>query len=111
MTETLTTPVDATKDGGGKRVDRRYWTVAYRKPRSNRFHRIDLKLTWKEASELAAEVLNALEGYQVYTTTTLEAEQDDYVCDEDKGNILSETGRRVRISDNGVLPEGVVSPA
>jgi hypothetical protein len=87
------------------------WTVAYRKPRANRFHRIPLQLTWKQAMVLASLVYNALDGYEVYTVTTVEADATDRVCAEDKGNVLSvSTGRRVRLVDNGKLPEGVQVP-
>lgn len=88
------------------------WTVAYRKPRANRFRRIPLQLTWRQAQVLATLVFNALGGeYEVYTVSTAEAEATDRVAQEDKGNVLSHTGRRVRLVDTGALPEGVQVPS
>lgn len=83
------------------------WTVAYRKPRANCFRRIDgVALSWDAATELALDVSQAMPGYQVYYVPT--AESDALRSDEDAFNILVDSGRRVKIKEGGVLPEGVV---
>lgn len=86
------------------------WTVAYRKPKANRFLRIDgIALSWDAATELAAEVQEAMPGYQVYYIPT--AEYDAHRSSEDAFNILVDSGRRVKIKEGGVLPEGVTDPS
>jgi hypothetical protein len=86
------------------------WTVAYRLRRANRFLRIDgVALHWDEATELALEVSEALGSrYEVYYVPTLASESEQVF--EDRGNILVDSGRRVKIKEGGVLPEGVVAP-
>jgi hypothetical protein len=85
------------------------WTVAYRKTNANRFLRVDgVSLDWDAATELAVEVSEALgEGHQVYYVTTRQDELDGRVCEEDIANLLVDSGRRVRMVEGGVLPEGV----
>ncbi len=84
------------------------WTVAYRLRRANRFLRVDgVALSWDEATELALDVQEALgHRYEVYYVPT--AESDAQRADDDQGNILVDSGRRVKIKEGGVLPEGVV---
>lgn len=83
------------------------WTIAYRKPRANRFLRVDLDLSWGEAERLADKVATALPDQQVYYVPNARAEREGYVVDEDRGNILVDSGRRVRVREGGVLPEGI----
>ncbi len=83
------------------------WTVAYRLRRANRFLRVGgVALSWDAATELALDVLEALgDRYEVYYVPT--AESDALRADDDQGNILVPSGRRVKIKEGGVLPEGV----
>ena len=83
------------------------WTVAYRLRRANRFLRIDgVALPWDEATELALEVSEALGSrYEVYYVPTAASDAEQVF--EDRGNILVDSGRRVKIKEGGVLPEGV----
>ena len=82
------------------------WTVAWRMPRENRFVRaINWAGTWTQAREMAAAVRELLPPLaEVYYTSTLQAELDGRVHAEDRGNILVDSGRRVRIIDSGMLP-------
>lgn len=83
-------------------TDRTGWTIAYRKPRANRFQRAsDWSGTWQEATRMAAEFIARNPGMQVYYTSTRQAELSGKVCAEDIGNILTDTGRRVRIVETG----------
>jgi hypothetical protein len=84
------------------------WTVAYRKPKANRFVRVDgVSVSWEAATELSQDVIKAMPGYEVYYVSTRQAELQGLVCEEDRGNILVPSGRRVRIVEGGTLPEGV----
>jgi hypothetical protein len=77
------------------------WTIAYRKPRANRFLRVALALTWAQAWELAGRFVAANPGLEVHYVTSREAELTGYVVEEDVRNILVESGRRVRIVEGG----------
>lgn len=94
------------------RADRRYWTVAYRHPRANHIKRVpQLALTWEESYALARKVQEALPpGFEVYYVTTAEADAHGFTSEEDRGNVLVASGRRVRMRETGVLPEGVTAP-
>lgn len=84
-----------------------HWTVAYRKPRANRFLRVDLALTWDQARAVAAALVEAMPGFEVFYTTTAAAEASGYVTPEDRGNILVESGRRIAVREGGELPAAV----
>lgn len=85
------------------------WTVAYRKPKGNRFLRVDgVALHWDAATELALDLKEARPELEVYYVPTREAEETGWVHAEDIGNILAPTGRRVKILEGGVLPIGLV---
>lgn len=81
------------------------WTVAWRKQASRTFTRaINWAGTWAEATEMAASVGELLgDGYQVYYTVTAAKERDG-INREDAGNIMVDSGARVRIIDGGMLP-------
>lgn len=80
----------------------RFWTIAWRKPRANRFHRAtDLATDWHTASTVAAAVGYLRPDLQVWYVPTKAAEESGYVSAEDVGNILVPSGRRVRIVDDG----------
>jgi hypothetical protein len=85
------------------------WTVAFRKPRANRFRRVtDWSGTWHEAEQMARRTIDRDE-LEVWYVPTRQAELDGHVWPEDVGNILTNTGRRVRIVDNAVLTDVVPS--
>lgn len=99
------------------------WTIAYRKPRANRFLRVDLSLTWQEASDLAGRLSAARPDLQVWITITAAYEASDAAWQaaevaagrrtqafadsylEDHRNILVDSGRRVQIREGGTLTE------
>lgn len=85
------------------------WTVAYRKPKGNRFRRVDgVALHWDAATELALDLKAAVPELEVYYVPTRAAEVEGWVDAEDIGNILVPTGKRVKILEGGVLPPGTV---
>ncbi|UAW08472.1 hypothetical protein SEA_MORI_121 [Mycobacterium phage Mori] len=84
----------------------RFWTIAWRKPRANRFHRAtDLATDWHTASAVAAAVSHLRPDLEVWYVPTKAAEESGYVSAEDVGNILVSSGRRVRIVDDGKLAD------
>lgn len=85
------------------------WTIAYRKPRANRFLRVtNWSGTWREANEMAGKFAALHPELQVWYTSTRAAEDTNYVQAEDKGTIMVESGRRVRVVDAGVLDEELI---
>jgi hypothetical protein len=99
------------------------WTIAYRKPKANRFQRItNWSGTWHQAVEVAVLFNDTDPGLQVFYVPSaasedrLRAELADEVArgdiDQefadrylvDMGNVLTDTGRRVRIVERGELP-------
>lgn len=87
------------------------WTIAYRKPRANRFQRVtNWHGTWNDAYAVAREFANANPELQVFYVPTLASEQDGHNA-EDAGNILVDSGKRVRIIDNGSLSGDVLDYA
>lgn len=104
------------------------WTLAWRNSRySNRLIRAtNWAGTWSQAFYLAEKMREAMvkagrEDAEVYYVVTLENEREqareiaagtlrpEYA--EDHGNVLMETGRRVRMVTNGAIPAGVLSQA
>lgn len=76
------------------------WTVAVRRSRANRFRRVrDVKISWSQASDLAQFVATVHPELQVWIVTTAEAERVGYTCEEDAGNVLVDSGRRVPLID------------
>lgn len=92
------------------------WTVAWRRAKGNLATRaINWAGTWAEAVEMAESVGELLgDGYQVWYTTTLAQEQAeseriaagtlDAAYSVDHANITLDTGRRLRVVDNGMVP-------
>jgi hypothetical protein len=83
------------------------WTIAYRKPRANKFHRVtNWAGTWREASDMAAVIrdLPEFEGLEIWYVPTRAAEMTGYSHAEDMGNIMTNTGRRVGMTETGSLP-------
>lgn len=88
------------------------WTIAYRKPRANRFQRAtDLELTWTQAYYAAGTFAEAHPNLQVFYVTSRAWEihsaaeiaagrmAPEYA--EDHGNVMVDSGKRVRMIDNG----------
>jgi hypothetical protein len=110
--------------GAGQAADRAApgptgWTIAFRHPHANRFTRVaGLDLTWHQAVALAGVYGHLHPGQQVYYVSNAKAEAGGRVVEEDQGNILAGTGRRVKVTDREVpgvaeltetaaLPEGI----
>lgn len=96
------------------------WTIAWRTPRANRFLRAtNWTGTWSQAMNMTRAFHVAHPDQQVYCVTTAAYEADqaariasgelsaDYA--EDFGNILMETGRRVRMIDKGIIDADLVA--
>lgn len=84
------------------------WTLAYRKRTANRFQRMtNWAGTWAQALELARTFGEAHPELDVWYVPSLESEANG--APEDAGNILTDTGRRVRIRDNGTAPEWLLA--
>lgn len=86
------------------------WTIAYRKPTANRFQRVtNWTGSWHEAVEMAGLIAEAHPELQVYYVTTAahEAWEKTQVLGEqwnvDHGNILVDSGKRVRMVDTGAI--------
>src|SRR5690242_8877842 len=87
------------------------WTIAYRKPTANRFQRVtNWAGTWQAAADLATPFALANPELQVWTTPTLAYEQA-HPDSEDNGNILVDSGKRVRVVDNATLGNEWLIPA
>lgn len=78
------------------------WTLAYRKRTANRFQRVtNWSGTWHQAVQLARVFGEAHPELQVWYVPTAASEANG--CPEDAGNILVDSGRRVRIRETGEL--------
>jgi len=78
------------------------WTLAYRKPKANRFQRVtNWSGTWAQAMELARTFAGENPGLQVYYVPTQASEVNGVA--EDAGNVMVDSGKRIRIRENGVL--------
>src|SRR6185369_16308712 len=76
------------------------WTVAYRNPRANRFLRVNgWAGTWNEARLMGQRFGTEYPDLQVWLTTTKDAEASGYCVPEDVGNVMVESGKRVRVLD------------
>lgn len=105
--------------------ERKIWTIAFRKPRANRFQRVtDWCGTWSEAVEMSGRFVKLNPEMQCYYVTTAEYEARDAIelpkrvargeisqdyADSlmaDHGNILTDdTRKRVRMLNTGKLPD------
>jgi hypothetical protein len=90
------------------------WTIAYRKPRANHFKRAaNWSGTWAEAVEMARVFGDLHPEYQVWYTTTVGYEQWtaqeiaagtlDASYAEDHGNIMVDSGKRIRVRETGAI--------
>lgn len=100
------------------------WTIAYRKPRANKFHRAtNWSGTWEQARVMAGRFAELQDdAVQVYYVTTAEYEAWELAEDrariargeitaeyaasryEDHGNVMVDSGKRIRMTDTGTLP-------
>lgn len=77
-------------------MDTTMWTLAYRKRTANRFQRVtNWAGTWHQAHDLANKFAEAYPDLQVWYVPTVGS--DPYAC------ILVDSGRMVRIRENGTL--------
>src|SRR6185369_9641001 len=96
------------------------WTLAWRKRTGPVFHRAtDWSGTWEQAYQLARVLGDLHPELQVYYTSTAAYEADqaariaageigpEYA--EDHGNIMVESGKRVKIRDNGKIDQQALS--
>lgn len=80
------------------------WTLAYRKPTANRFQRVtNWAGTWAQALELAQAFSKAHPELQVWYVPSAASEVNG--APEDAGNVMVDSGKRIRIRDNGALTE------
>ncbi len=78
------------------------WTIAYRKRTANRIRRVPgLALTWDEARPLAGRAVEARPELQVWYVPTADSQVDP----ADEGNVLTDTGKRVRFVETGDLAD------
>lgn len=78
------------------------WTFAYRKRTANRFQRAaDWRGTWRQADRQAQAFMLAYPHLEVAVVPTRAYEDTNPT--EDSGNVLTGTGRRVRITEDGTV--------
>lgn len=86
------------------------WTLAYRKPRANRFQRVtNWEGTWAQARELAQTFAAAHADLQVYYIPSAASDAAGWSAPEDRGNILVDSGRRVRMTETGRLSDEILA--
>lgn len=77
------------------------WTIAYRKRTANRFLRVaSWSGTWAQANALAGLFAEANPTLDVFYVPTAASEVNG--ASEDAGNILTDSGKRVRIVDTDI---------
>jgi hypothetical protein len=87
------------------------WTVAYRRPRASTFRRVvNWAGTWREAFEMADRLGEFDPKLDVWYVPSRDSELAGRVHLEDIGNILVPSGKRVRMTENGILPDVLLSP-
>lgn len=95
----------------GQPAERPLWTIATRNPRANRFLRVDdFAGTWAEAYDLGDRVAKAHPELQVYCTTTMAAEDAGYTAPEDRGNLMMDSSKRIRVVEGGKLADLLPEP-
>lgn len=86
------------------------WTLAYRKPKANRFERVaNWDGTWAQAREVAGLFAEANPGLQVFYVPSAASDASGHTFHEDRGNILTDTGRRVKIRETGSLSAEILA--
>lgn len=93
------------------KAERANWTIAYRKRTANRFLRVATwSGTWSQAYGMARLFAQAHPELEVYYTSNAQAEAEGFVCEEDRGNMLVDSGRRVRIVETDAeLPAEMIA--
>ena len=91
-------------------TDRRsLWTIAFRKRTANRFQRVtNWSGNWADAVRMAGVYGAAHPELEIYYVLTLDAERARPES-EDNGNVLVESGKRIRIVDNAELPDSIIA--
>lgn len=85
------------------------WTIAYRKPTANRFQRAaNYAGTWDQAYELAGIFGTAHPELQVFYVPTAAAEALS-PGHEDNGNVLTDSGKRVRMAETGHVADELLA--
>lgn len=80
------------------------WTLAYRRRTANRFQRVtNWSGTWAQAMELARSFGQAHPKLDVWYVPSAASDANGSI--EDRGNILVDSGRRVKILETGFLGE------
>jgi hypothetical protein len=100
--------------------ERHIWTIAYRKRTANRFHRVDLALTWRQAYDLAGRAVQAAPDRQVYYVTNAASEREEAAriaagdlaesYADDHRNVMVDSGKKIRIVEGGSLDDLNLSP-
>lgn len=91
-------------------TERANWTIAYRKRTANRFVRVsNWSGTWSQAVGMCALYSQAHPELEVWYISNASAERDGFVCEEDRGNILTDRGSRVRIVEGGEVPAEMIA--
>lgn len=89
------------------------WTIAFRKPSANRFQRVtNWSGTWSESVIMSGVFMTMNPGLQVFYVPTLANEQnaEEYFGPrDDHGNIFTDTGRRVRMVETGMLSDEILN--
>lgn len=91
-------------------TDRRsIWTIAFRKRRANRFQRVtNWSGSWDDAVKMAGLFAESHPELEIYYVITLDAEKAN-PNSEDNGNVMVESGKRIRIVDNAELSDEIIS--
>lgn len=84
-----------------QKTEPKFWTIAYRNKNASRVVRKDMKLTWREAVDEADKWIAAHNDgkHEVYYVTNVQAERSGYVPAEDIGNVMSATGKRIKMEE------------
>lgn len=89
------------------------WTIAFRKPRANRFQRVtNWSGTWAQSVDMAEVFVTMNPGLDVYYVPTLANEQNAaevFGPREDHGNIYTPRGRMVRMVETGTLSDDILN--
>lgn len=91
-------------------MDRRsIWTIAFRKPRANRFQRVtNWSGSWDDAVKMAGLYAAAHPELEIYYVITLDAEKAN-PDSEDNGNVMVASGKRIRMIDNAELSDEIIA--
>lgn len=83
------------------------YTLAFRKGSANHFKRANNWTgTWAQARELARIFQNANPGLEVWYVAAADSEGTH---EEDRGNILTDKGKRIKMRETGVLSPEILA--